>query len=156
MQGHPKGYSPVEWAFRYAGDFGNVATILSGMTTMGQVEDNLRVFERVVPGSLDAADHAFLKSVKQAYLSRVKIGCTACNYCQPCPQGVQIPRIFEAYNEAYMLSRPRSLAWEYANIIREQGDGSLCVACGQCESVCPQQLPIIDSLRLIDLEARKA
>ncbi len=156
MRENRRGFSPVEWAFRYAGDFSGVATILSGMSTMEQVEDNLRVFDRVVPGSLDQADHAFLKSVKQAYLARIKIGCTACNYCQPCPEGVQIPRIFEAWNEAYMLSRPASLAWEYANIIKEQGDGARCVACGQCESVCPQQLPIIASLRQVDLEARRA
>ena len=149
-----RGWSAVEWAFRYAGDFANVATILSGMTTMEQVEDNLRIFENIRAGSLEEGDRAFLATMKQRYLSRIKIGCTACNYCQPCPQGVQIPRIFQVYNESYMLNQPGNLKWNYGNIIKDGADGSLCVACGQCEAVCPQGLPIIESLRLIDAEAR--
>ncbi len=149
-----RGWSAVEWAFRYAGDFANVATILSGMTTMEQVEDNLRIFENIRAGSLEEGDRAFLATMKQRYLSRIKIGCTACNYCQPCPQGVQIPRIFQVYNESYMLNQPGNLKWNYGNIIKDGADGSLCVACGQCEAVCPQGLPIIESLRLIDVEAR--
>jgi hypothetical protein len=144
----------VEWAFRYVGDFQNVVTVLSGMTTMEQVEDNLRIFENVRINGLQDEDKAFLTALKQHYLSRIKVGCTACGYCQPCPQGVQIPRIFEAYNEAYMLNRLDSLKWNYGGIIRDGADGSLCVACGQCESVCPQGLPIISLLQQIDTEAR--
>jgi len=154
IDGNPKGWSPVEWAFRYVGDFQNVATVLSGMTTMEQVEDNLRIFENVRINGLQDEDKAFLTALKQRYLSRIKVGCTACGYCQPCPQGIQIPRIFEAYNEAYMLNRPDSLKWNYGGIIRDGADGSLCVACGQCESACPQGLPIISLLQQIDAEAR--
>lgn len=151
---NPRGWSPVEWAFRYVGDFQNVATVLSGMTTMEQVEDNLRIFENVRANSLQEEDKAFLAALKQHYLSRIKVGCTACGYCQPCPQGVQIPRIFEAYNESYMLNQSEPLKWNYGGIIRDGADGSLCVACGQCESVCPQGLPIIQLLRTIDTQAR--
>ena len=151
---NPRGFSPAEWAFRYAADSPFVATILSGMSTMEQVQDNLRIFGRVRANGLNDSDKAFLAALKQRYLSRLKVGCTACNYCQPCPEGVQIPRIFEIYNEAYMLGQPASMKGKYQNLINDGGDGSRCVACGQCEAACPQQLPIIDSLRFIDAEAR--
>ncbi len=154
MQNEGSGYSPVEWAFRYAGDFPQVVTILSGMSTMEQVEDNLRIFEQVKPNSLTEQQHAFIKDIKGQYLSRVKIGCTACDYCQPCPHGVKIPRIFKIYNESYMFNNLNALKWNYNALIKEDADGSLCVACGACEAVCPQQLPIIDTLKVIDAEAR--
>ncbi len=154
IEGHSSGYSPVEWAFRYVGDFPEVVTILSGMSTMDQVEDNLRIFRDVKTGSLTKEDHAFIKTLKESYLARVKIGCTACDYCQPCPQGVLIPRIFRAYNDAYKFNQPGSLKWQYSQIINENGEGALCVECGQCEAVCPQQLPIIQTLKEIDAIAR--
>ena len=154
MNQHPSGLGPVDWAFRYVGDFPEVVTILSGMSTMDQVQDNLKIFEAVRPGALSREDHAFIKTLKETYLARVGIGCTRCDYCQPCPQGVLIPRIFAIYNEAYQLGNLDRMKWPYGQIISENGDGSLCVACGQCEAVCPQQLPIIKTLGMIDAAAR--
>lgn len=154
MASQGSGRTAVDWAFRYVGDFPQVATILSGMSTMDQVKDNLRVFEEVKPNSLTREEHAFIATLKQRYLARVKVGCTACNYCQPCPQGVQIPRIFGIYNEAYMFDQPQALKWRYGGVMKDGGDGSLCVECGQCEAVCPQQLPIIESLKTIHAEAQ--
>ena len=154
MGENPKGYMPVEWAFRYCGHFPEVATILSGMSTMEQVKDNLRLFDGVTPGCLDKQDEAFVKKLKDTYLSRMKVGCTACGYCQPCPEGVRIPNIFEYYNEAHMLDRHAALARQYRQLIKAEADGSRCVACGQCEEICPQQLPIIDWLKTIDHEVR--
>ena len=149
-----RAYSPVEWAFRYCGQFPEVATILSGMSTMEQVRDNLRIFKRLAPGNLDGADMAFVKTLKEAYLKRLKVGCTACGYCQPCPQGVLIPRIFELYNEGHMLSRPETMARKYAQVVKAEGDAERCVACGQCEDICPQHLPVIQLLRTIGQEIR--
>ncbi len=154
MAGEGSGFTPVEWAFRYAGDFPQVVTILSGMSNMDQVQDNLRIFDKVKPNSLTNEQHAFIKDIKKQYLARVKIGCTACDYCQPCPHGVKIPRIFKMYNESYMLNNMDALKWNYGALVKEQADGSLCVACGACEAACPQQLPIIDTLKIIDKEAR--
>ena len=149
------GRSAVDWAFRYVADFPQVLTILSGMSTMAQVEDNLRIFRDLQPNQLGPDEHAFIKSLKAAYLARVKVGCTACDYCQPCPQGVQIPRIFAIYNECYSLNQLPALAWRYAAVTRDGGDASLCVACGQCEQACPQQLPIIEHLAQIHQEAQR-
>ncbi len=153
IDAHPGNRSAVDWAFRYVGDFPQVATILSGMTTMEQLQENLRVFEQVLPNSLSGEEHDFIARLKKCYLARVKIGCTACDYCQPCPQGVLIPRIFAMYNDSYMLDRPGSLRWNYGSLIKNGGDASLCVECGQCEAACPQQLPIIETLKAVHKEA---
>jgi len=153
MAANGRGYSPVEWAFRYAGNFPEVVTILSGMSSYAQLEDNLDIFKRIKVGSLSEKDLAFVKEIKGKYLSRIGIGCTRCNYCQPCPQGVQIPRIFAAYNESYMFDRPENLVREYRQIVKDNADASLCVSCGQCEEACPQQLRIIDLLQMVDREA---
>ncbi len=147
MEENGRHYSPVEWAFRYAGDFAEVKTILSGMHTMEQVKDNLDVFSRVAVGSLSERDRGFIRELKEAYLKRIAIGCTRCEYCQPCPQGVLIPRIFAAVNEAFMFEDDSRFSNPYRQIVKEQGDAARCVACGQCESVCPQQLPIIRLLQ---------
>lgn len=149
MRENPRGWSPIEWAFRYVGDFPEVVTILSGMSTFEQVAQNLDIFSRVAVGSLTEADKAFVAQLKKAYMARIGIGCTQCNYCQPCPEGVLIPRIFEAYNTAYMLEQYGHLSFHYGNINKDKGDASLCVACGQCEAACPQQLPIIQLLHLV-------
>ena len=153
MEKNHRGYSPVEWAFRYCGQYPEVATILSGMSTMAQVEDNLRIFEGLTPGNLNAEDLAFTKTLKEAYLSRLKVACTACGYCQPCPEGVRIPEIFEVYNEAHMLNRPHTLGQRYERFLRAEADAARCVACGQCKEICPQQLPIIRLLQDIHREA---
>ena len=148
--------SPVEWAFSYIADYPQVATILSGMSTMEQVEDNLRVFDTVTVGGLTDADRAFIRTLKQAYLSRMPVKCTGCRYCQPCPQDVHIPDIFAAYNESKMFDRPGHLAWHYGGMIKREQDASRCVQCGACEAACPQQLSIIDWLQQIDREYRAA
>ena len=147
MKGYDKHYSPVEWAFRYVSNFKEVCTILSGMSTMQQVEDNLDIFSRVTVDNLSRQDSAFIKELKKTYLDRIAIGCTKCNYCQPCPQGVLIPGIFEAVNKAYMFDAPSDFDHAYAEILKQNGGAELCVACGQCEAACPQQLPIIELLQ---------
>jgi len=153
MMENPRGWSPVEWAFRYAGDFPEVVTILSGMNSFPQVEDNLDIFSRVKPGTLTSQDHAFIREVKEAYLARIAVGCTQCNYCQPCPEGVLIPRIFAAWNGAYMFDNPVLFENAYRQILKEEGDAARCVACGQCEAVCPQQLLIIELLQKAQQQA---
>ena len=153
IQQNRRGYSPVEWAFRYVCEYAPVVTVLSGMSTMEQVQDNLSIFSRMTTPSLDEQDRAFLDQVKQAYRKRASIGCTACNYCQPCPQGVLIPNIFALSNQATMLDDDSKLHMNYAQLVKKKGDASLCVECGQCEDACPQQLPIIDLLKQVHAKA---
>ena len=150
MQNNHRKYSPAEWAFRYTAHYPQATTILSGVNTMEQLEENLRIFNHITPGNLDKDDLRFIAKVKETYLSRIAIGCTKCNYCMPCPQGVNIPRIFEIYNDSYRFDSPHYLKHQYQFVVRAESEGARCVRCGQCESVCPQQLPIMDTLETIE------
>ena len=145
--------SAVEWAFRYLYTMPEVKTILSGMSTMEQVVDNLRIFQNAACEQLSAEEEALFAQVKEAYLSIVKTRCTGCRYCQPCPQGVRIPRIFEGYDEM-LLHGKNDYREQYAKIIADHADFSQCVGCGQCEDACPQHLPITRYLSEIDAVSR--
>jgi predicted aldo/keto reductase-like oxidoreductase len=148
------GWSPAEWALRYVAAQPEVATILSGMSTMEQLKDNLRIFSQndVRPGALTAQDLAFTARLREEYLKRVPIGCTHCDYCQPCPRDVAIPDLFHAYNESKMLDRPAAFASAYRGFLNDEHDASRCVACGKCEKICPQHLKIISLLKTLRAE----
>ena len=152
----PTRRSAVEWAFAYIADYPEVATILSGMSSMEQLEDNLRIFDSLTVGGLTEEERAFTRALKQAYLSRMPVKCTGCRYCQPCPQEVHIPDIFEAYNQSKMFDRPGQFLHRYAGMARDGHDASQCVQCGACEAACPQSLSVIEWLQQIDREYRDA
>ena len=142
--------SPAEWAFRFAGNPTGVKVVLSGMSDEKALEENLDIFDRVFPGNLTAEEDAFCMELKRIFLARRPVMCTACRYCQPCPQGVRIPEIFAAVNRAVMLDRREDFERSYAALAREEGDASRCVGCGTCEAACPQGLDIIELLRKAD------
>ncbi len=140
--------SPVEWAFRYLYTMPEVITILSGMSTWEQVIDNMRIFDLEAQPALTEDEKQLFASVKATYMARTKTRCTGCEYCQPCPMGVQIPRIFRGYDGA-MLRADSSFKQGYARIVADNGDASRCVECRQCEGACPQHLPIVQYLQEI-------
>lgn len=140
--------SAVEWSFRYLYTMPEVVTILSGMSTFPQVEDNLRIFEAADNGPLTAEENDLLAQVKETYLSRVKTRCTGCRYCQHCPMGVRIPRIFQGY-DGKLLRGQTDVKEFYAKIVEDGCDYSKCVGCRQCEDSCPQHLPIVQFLEEI-------
>ena len=143
--------SPVEWAFRYLQGMPEVVTILSGMSNWAQTTDNLRIFDLDARPVLTDAENALFRQAKATYMARMKTGCTGCRYCQPCPMGVQIPRIFQGYDGAMLHAEP-NFTNGYARITANEADASRCVQCGQCESNCPQHLPIIRYLQEIHAE----
>ncbi len=140
--------SPVEWAFRYLYAMPEVVTILSGMSTWEQVIDNLRIFDIPERPVLTEAENALFRTAKATYMARTKTRCTGCRYCQPCPMGVQIPRIFQGFDGTMLHAEP-NFTKGYARIAADEGDASRCVQCGQCEAACPQHLPIIQYLQEI-------
>lgn len=146
--------SPAEWAFRYVYDLPQVMTVLSGMSTMEQVLENLEIFNHAEPRSMTGEERALLAQVKAAYLSRIKTGCTGCAYCQPCPKGVAIPVIFQGCDNAAMLDRWDGFSRRYQELTKAKNDAGQCAACGKCEKACPQHLHIIHLLQEIHREAR--
>ncbi|MBQ8162336.1 MAG: aldo/keto reductase [Clostridia bacterium] len=140
--------SPVEWAFRYLYTMPEIITILSGMSDMQQVEDNLRIFEKAERCDISEEEKHLYETVKETYLSRMKTKCTGCAYCQPCPRDVAIPKIFQGFDRS-LLSEKGSFKGGYARIVEDKADASRCIACRKCERACPQHLPIVRYLQEI-------
>jgi predicted aldo/keto reductase-like oxidoreductase len=143
--------SQAEWALLWVWNQPEVAVALSGMSTMEQVVENVAVAERSKPGILTSDELALIDRVREAYQSSTPIPCTACGYCMPCPNGVEIPRTFEMYNEAMVYGGIRQIRSRYQG----QGPGGLkkeqradqCIECGECLEACPQKIPIPDWLK---------
>ncbi|NLI20867.1 MAG: aldo/keto reductase [Clostridiales bacterium] len=144
------GASDASFALRWAADHANVKVILSGMSTYEQVADNLRTFDHAQP--LTPEEHAAIREVAARLDSLVKIGCTACRYCMPCPEGVDIPANFEAWNSYGMYGATPNLRFHWRAFIPDKVRADRCVACRQCETKCPQGLPIVESLRALQTE----
>ena len=142
-----EGWSPAEWALRWVWNLPEVSVALSGMNSMEQVVDNIRIASDAAPGVLTERQLAALARAREAYMARIRVSCTECGYCQPCPHGVVIPDVFGLYNEAGIFN-----AWEgsrrmYRGIVKAARDASRCAECGQCEAACPQQLHVIELLK---------
>ena len=144
--------SPVEWAFRWLCDHPEVATVLSGCNELFQVEENLKIFDTVEPGIMTAEEKQLIDDVRNAYNARTKIGCTGCRYCMPCPNGVDIPASFAAWNRAFMYGDLGPDNWDYRRLKMSGNSPEQCVECGACEAQCPQYLPIIESLKKVTEE----
>jgi predicted aldo/keto reductase-like oxidoreductase len=147
--GYPVKRSPVEWAFRHILNYPEVSTVLSGMSTMDQLKDNIEIFSKpdAVPACLGDEERRLLSRVKAKYESLVTVPCTACEYCLPCPQGVQIPQVFARYNDGKMFGSFDQPRRGYMFMTRGKSDASHCIACGSCEKKCPQHIKIVDHLK---------
>ncbi len=139
--------SPVEWAFRWLCNRPEIAVVLSGCNEPEQVDDNLRIFDTVAPGIMTKEELRLMDNVREAYLSRTKAGCTGCRYCMPCPNGVNIPGVFSAWNNVSLYDTDPRWDWNLKQIREKDSGADRCVGCGACEAACPQHLPIIDLLR---------
>jgi predicted aldo/keto reductase-like oxidoreductase len=117
------------------------------MSTMEQVVENVAGAERSAPGRLTAAERALVARVRDAYRELSPIACTACDYCQPCREGVKIPDILAIYNDAVMYGNEKRARLAYSWLAEEQR-ADRCAHCGECEARCPQKLPITDWLEV--------
>ena len=143
----PEEKTPVEWALDFIWDRPEVSLLLSGMGSAQQVRDNLVYASRSGKGMLTGEERALFAGAKEAYDTMAKVPCTKCAYCMPCPFGVDIPGVFDAYNRS-AFSQEEGEA-RYAAL---EGKAELCRACRKCEKVCPQHIVISERL----LEARQA
>lgn len=144
--------SPVEWAFRWLYNFPEVAVILSGVSTLDQLKDNIRIFESAPSNCMTPDELDITRRVREFYESRTKVGCTGCSYCMPCPSGVSIPDVFHLYNNASIFDAYKESSAHYNHLIKAGKDASNCKECGRCQELCPQGIEIIQKLK----EAHKA
>jgi len=145
--------SPAEWALRWVWNHPEVSVVLSGMNEEAHIEENIRIAGDAAPNSLSKEDLQLISRVKAAIAGLLKIGCTGCGYCMPCPVGINIPFCFSQYNSKHLF-RDRSAEFVYLAYTCGMDGGkpayaSLCRQCGNCEALCPQHLPIRQSLRQV-------
>lgn len=153
--------SAASWAFRFAGTEPGILTVLSGMTYMDHLQDNLRTYSSLLPCTDE--EKAFLRTCALEYAANKPIPCTACQYCMPCPYGLNIPGIFMHYNQCinngtlprdaqapgYAAAR-RAYLVSYDREVPVQRQASRCIGCGECLSHCPQKIDIPNEMREID------
>ena len=142
IENAPVHRSPVEWALEWLWDQPEISVALSGMSTMAQVEENLRIADASGVGSFSEADHAVIAELQRKYGERIAIPCSKCNYCMPCPNGVNIPGNFEYLNYARLYDDVPGGKFRYMVFLKEEERSANCIACGICEGMCPQNIAI--------------
>lgn len=149
-QMHPD-WSPSSWAIRFAASLENVKLVLSGMSNLAQLQDNIGYMEHFQP--LTAEEQSVVHKAVEIINQSIAIPCTGCAYCtEGCPQNIPIPQYFSLYNAD--LQEAPDKGWlpqqsYYQGLTLKHGKASQCIGCGQCEGVCPQHLPIIEDLKLV-------
>ena len=148
-----KDYNPeasaASWAIRYCASLPNVLTVLSGMSTMEQLEDNTSYMQDFQP--LNDEEQAIIAQATQVIRDAIAIPCTACHYCsEGCPQQIAIPEYFNLYNTLQQFPEQKGNTKLYYDLVaKSHGRASECLECGQCEAQCPQHIDIIDNLKLV-------
>ncbi len=146
--------TPAEWALRWVWNHPEVSLLLSGMSAMDQVVENIKIASNALPDALSKEEMDAIDEAKNIFKSRLKVDCTACNYCMPCPNGVHIPDVFRLYNDASIFDEFEASSRDYRYLIENKFDASQCIECGDCEKVCPQHLPIRQLLKEADKALR--
>ncbi len=141
-----RNWNPVNWALRWLWDQEEVSLVLSGMSTMEQVKENVRIAADSGVGILTKEDIDLVNRVAEKYRELSPVDCTGCNYCVPCPNGVAIPHNFAIYNQAKIYDEYEEKKKRYHKM-KDKSKAGNCVSCGQCEENCPQELPIMVLLK---------
>lgn len=133
--------TPVNWALRWVWNNPEVTLLLSGMNSIEQINENIKIAEKALPSSMSNEEMSVVSVAKNEFKKLIRVDCTACEYCLPCPMGVNIPKNFALYNSAYMYNDMKNSKDQYRTM-DEKEKASSCVECGKCEKVCPQHLSI--------------
>lgn len=150
------GWSAAELAFRWLWNQPQVTCVLSGMNSLQMVEENCAVASDARAGDFTENDFRLVADVCDAINERMRVGCTGCGYCMPCPKGVDIPALFRCWNEMYTEGKMegRKEYWQTVSLRSEKAFARQCVKCGKCEAHCPQGIKIRDLIRVADRELR--
>ena len=136
--------SIASFALRWVGSLPNVKVILSGMSNMAQLEDNLSTFRKFAP--LSEKEAAEIEDIVAALKRRIQNGCTGCRYCMPCPAGGDIPRNFRIWNHYHIYGTYQTVKWAWEHETPEAEKAKNCIKCGKCEALCPQKIRIREDL----------
>jgi len=149
FENYPTKHTPAQWAFRWLWNQKEVTCVLSGMNSMEMLQDNINTASSVEIGELGPEEEALLKQVVCAINAKMKVGCTGCGYCMPCPKNVDIPGTFSAYNRRYSEGKFWGLVdYAMSTAIRKNSTAaSNCIGCGKCEQHCPQHIEIRKNLQ---------
>lgn len=144
--------TPAEWALRWVWNHSEVSVVLSGMNTMEDLKENLRISSDAQSNSLSKKELDIVDHVKQIFNDKLEIRCTSCGYCLPCPQGVDIPENFAKYNDYSLFGTPETkerfkFGFEMGLLNGERA--SACTECGLCEERCTQEIPIMKELKKV-------
>lgn len=149
FQGYPVKHSPADWAFRWLWNQEEVTCVLSGMNSREMVEQNVKTASEVSVGELGTEEEEMLRKVVQAINAKMKVGCTGCGYCMPCPRNVDIPGTFASYNRRYFEGKNAAFM-EHFMCTAMRGTSAAaanCIECGKCEQHCPQHIEIRKELK---------
>jgi predicted aldo/keto reductase-like oxidoreductase len=140
----PKKRTPIEWALHWIWSQPEVSVVLSGMSALPQVEENLAVADQSAVGLLAEPELELIAAVRREYQRLCPIPCTQCGYCLPCPHGVNIPRNFRIYNDGAMYGDTQTARNWYGAWLEQAERAGACTQCHECEAKCPQHIPIAD------------
>lgn len=142
-------HTPAELALRWLWDQPQVTCVLSGMNSIDMVKENIRIAETAEPNQFREQEQALIAQVREEIQKKMKVPCTGCGYCMPCPQHVDIPMAFHCYNLRYAEGKHSGM-WEYVQstaMRRDTTSASQCIGCGKCERHCPQGIQIREKLK---------
>lgn len=141
---HPARRTPAEWSFRWLWNQPEVTCVLSGMNSVDMVKENCTVADSAEIGDLEPSEETLLSGVAAAINGKMKVGCTGCGYCMPCPKNVDIPGTFSAYNRRYSEGKIAAMREYMMGTILRKDVASIanCIGCGKCETHCPQHIEI--------------
>ena len=139
--------TPAEWGMRWVWNHPEPAVVLTGSSSLDQIKENIGIIKDAEPNSLTAEELALFDRARDIYRSKLKIDCTSCAYCMPCPNGVDIPSNFQLYNETFLFDDKEFSPFFYKNLMDESQRGVNCIECGDCMEKCPQKIDIIKELK---------
>lgn len=139
--------SPAEWAFKWLASMPEITLMLSGMSSKDQVEENIKLLSDESITEMTDDESALIDKVSDEYNRLIKYACTGCNYCMPCPQKLDIPRILRYFNDWNVYEKNPSTKMEYETWIGPGQHASDCIGCRACEEKCPQALPISQAMK---------
>ena len=149
FENYPVKHTPAQWALKWLWNQKEVTCVLSGMNSMEMLADNIHTASNTAVGDLGPEEEEMLARVVSAINAKIKVGCTGCGYCMPCPKGVDIPGTFAAYNRRYSEGKFAGLKEHFmCSAARQESTAAYqCVGCGKCESHCPQHIDIRKQLK---------